>query len=308
MPSPESVQVRAMLQTVKHAPPAANIEEMRAGLEALSGQTPLPADTQVEKVDVAGIPSEWVSAPHVASDRAMLYLHGGAYLLGSLNTHRELAARLSAACGLRVLVVDYRLAPEHLFPAAVEDGTAAYRWLLKSGFSPKHLVIAGDSAGGGLSAATLVALRDAGDPLPAGAVLLSPWTDLAATGESLKTRAELDPWLSPEGLAPAAQMYLGQTDARHPLASPIYADLHGLPPLLIQVGTDEIIHDDSTRLAERAIAADVPVKLDIWEGMWHVWQSFAYSLPEGRQAIEQIGEFVRPLVGLASTTGLANNV
>jgi acetyl esterase/lipase len=200
---------------------------------------------------------------------------------------------------MRGLVIDYRLAPENPFPAALEDATAAYRWLLKSGFKPEQIVIAGDSAGGGLSLSTMVSLRDAGDPLPRGAVLLSPWTDLAGTGESIKTHAEIDPWLNADNLIPFAALYFGKEDGRHPLVSPLYADLHGLPPMLIQVGSDEILLDDSTRLASRAQAAGVEVKMEVWDGLWHVWHIFASQLPEGQKAIEDLGRFARQQVGLA---------
>jgi acetyl esterase/lipase len=192
-----------------------------------------------------------------------------------------------------VLLIDYRLAPEHPHPAAVEDSTRAYRWLLETGSNPKRMAIAGDSAGGGLTVATLVALRDAGVPLPAAAVCLSPWVDLEGIGESMTTKAAVDPMVQREPLLRMASMYLAGQDPRTPLAAPLYADLRGLPPLLIQVGTAETLLDDSVRLAERARAAGVQVTLEPWEDMIHVWQAFAAMLPEGQQAIERIGEFLR---------------
>jgi acetyl esterase/lipase len=240
----------------------------------------------------------------VDPDRTILYLHGGAYTRGSIVSHRALVARLSAASGARALVIAYRLAPENPFPAAVEDATAAYRWLLEQHIQPDQLVVSGDSAGGGLSLALLLALRDAGHPLPAGAALLSPWTDLAGTGESIRTLAGADPWLNAERLMLTAGLYLAGADACNPLASPLYGDLHGLPPLLIQVGTDEILLDDATRLAERARAAGVPVTLEVWERMWHVFQSFAAEIPEGRQAVEKIGAFVRQVTQARSPASL----
>jgi acetyl esterase/lipase len=191
------------------------------------------------------------------------------------------------------LLIEYRLAPEHVFPAALEDALTAYRWLLANGTKPEHIVIGGDSAGGGLAMALLTTLRDKGDPLPAGAVLLSPWTDVAGTGESMTTHAEIDPWLSSAAFNFVAPLYAGAEDIRNPLISPVFADLHGLPPLYIHVGTDEILLNDSTRLAERAKAVGVTAHLQVWEGMWHVFQAFAYTLPEGQQAIDQIGEFIR---------------
>jgi acetyl esterase/lipase len=214
------------------------------------------------------------------------------YVIGSINTHRDLASRLSLAAAARVLLIDYRLAPEHPFPAAVDDATAAYRWLLSSGADPSHMVIAGDSAGGGLTVATLVALRDAGTPLPAAGVCLSPWVDLECSGESMTTKAAADPMVRRDGLMKMAEWYLAGQPPRTPLAAPLYADLSGLPPLLIQVGTAEVLLDDSTRLAERARKAGVTVTLEPWEDMIHVWQAFAALLPEGRQAIDRIGEFI----------------
>ncbi len=204
-----------------------------------------------------------------------------------------MAARISRASGARVLAINYRLAPEHPFPAAVEDATAAYRWLLAQGIAPNRIVIAGDSAGGGLTISTLLALRDAKQPLPAAAVPISPWTDLAATGESLRTLAGKDPMVQAEPLKEMAKLYLGKADAKNPLASPLYADFKGLPPMLIQVGGAEILLDDAKRVADKAKAAGVMVELEVWDEMVHVWHVFAKLLPEGQQAIDRIGRFVR---------------
>ena len=254
---------------------------------------PLPSDVATEAVRANGVPAEWVWVPTAAADRVVLYVHGGAYVIGSINTHRDLAGRISRASGARVLNVDYRLAPEHPHPAAVEDATAAYRWLVANGRAPARLAIAGDSAGGGLTIATLVALRDAGDPLPAAGVCLSPWVDLEGIGESMSSRAHLDPMVQKDHLLRMAKLYLGDLHPRTPLAAPLYADLSGLPPLLIQVGTAETLLDDATRIAERAKKAGVDVTLDVWEDMIHVFQAFAAMLPEGQQAVEQIGEYLR---------------
>jgi monoterpene epsilon-lactone hydrolase len=248
-------------------------------------------------VEAGGVPAEWIATPEALHERGIYYLHGGGYTLGSINTHREMISRLSRAARARALAIDYRLAPEHPFPAAVEDSTAAYRWLLAIGVDPARLVIAGDSAGGGLTVATLVALRDAGDPLPAAAVCLSPWVDLEGLGESMTTRAEVDPMVQREELLQHVKAYLGDAHPRTPLAAPLYADLRGLPPLLIQVGTAETLLDDSTRLAERAKAAGVDVVLEPWDDMIHVWQFCAAILPEGQQAIDRIGEFIRKHTG-----------
>jgi len=292
MESSAYTRIRSTLRAMKAAPPG-DIEQSRAALDALLGRYPLPEGTNVESISAGGVPAEWVSTGEVDADRVILLLHGGAYTRGSFVTHRGLAARLSAASRARVLVIAYRLAPEHTFPAPVEDATAAYRWLLQSGIRPDRLVLAGDSAGGGLAVATLLALRDAGDDLPSGAVLLSPWTDLTGTAESVRALAGVDPWLNAERLALVAGLYLGGGDPRNPLASPLYGDLRGLPPLLIQVGTDEILLDDATGLARRGEADGVEVTLEVWEGMWHVFQGFAAEIPEGQQAIDKIGAFVQ---------------
>jgi acetyl esterase/lipase len=251
-----------------------------------------PAGTAVDLVDAGGVPAEWVAAPGVSPGRVLLYFHGGAYQIGSPANLRHLVALLSGAAGARALSVDYRLAPEHPFPAAIEDALAAYRWLLASGIDPALIAVAGDSAGGGLALGALVALRDAGDPMPAGAVMLSPWTDLALTGDSLRTRAAVEVMIKPEGLPEDVALYLAGADPRHPYASPLYADLRGLPPLLIHVGDAEVILDDSTRLAARASEAGVEVSLEIWDDMPHVFPAFAGLLPEADQAIERVGSWL----------------
>jgi monoterpene epsilon-lactone hydrolase len=270
-----------------------SIEEQRAQMEINLTQFELPKDVHCEPVNTGGAPAEWITTPGVVTDRVICYLHGGGYVLGSINTHRELASRLSRAAKARVLILDYRLAPEHPFPAAVDDSTAAYRWLLSVGVDPARLVIAGESAGGGLTVATLVALRDAGEPLPAAGICLSPWVDLECLGESIVTKAEIDPVVNKDLILMLAKAYLGDTDPCTPLASPLYADLTGLPPLLIQVGTAECLFDDARRLADRARAAGVDVTLEPWDDMIHMWHMFAAILPEGQQAIDRIGEFIR---------------
>lgn len=298
MASPELQTIVQMIRQQAQARQGQpSIEEMRAGIEAMAAMFPVPPDVQREPVVANGVPAEWLVAPGAAADRAILYLHGGGYVVGSITSHRDLAARISRAAGTRVMIIDYRLAPEHPFPAAVDDALVAYRWLIAQQLDPRQLVIAGDSAGGGLTIATLVALRDAGDPLPAAAVTLSPWVDLEAIGESMTTRADLDPMLQRDGLLGMATAYLGGADPRTALAAPLYADLTGLPPLLIQVGTAEMLHSDATRLAERAQAAGVDVTLDVWDDMFHVWQMYAAMLPEGQQAIERIGQFVQSALG-----------
>jgi epsilon-lactone hydrolase len=254
---------------------------------------PVPPDVRCERVSAGGVPAEWVAAPGAAEDRTILYLHGGGYAIGSIDSHRAMAAGLSHASGARVLLIGYRLAPEHPFPAAVEDSIAAYRWLLRQGVEPSRIAIAGDSAGGGLTVATLVALRDAKDRLPAAGVCISPWVDMEASGESMTTKAAEDPMIQRDIIEWFAALYVKKDDRRAPLASPIYADLSGLPPLYVLVGTAETLLDDSIRLAERARKAGVQVTLEPWEGMIHVWPAFASMLDEGREAIDMIGAFVR---------------
>jgi acetyl esterase/lipase len=300
MPSEHLEQV---INAIKSAPgrDGATIEERRAAMEAVTVMFPVSEDVTCQPVDAAGVPAEWISAPGVDPHRVIFYLHGGGYAIGSINTHREMVSRLSGAAAARALSVGYRLAPEHPFPAAVEDATAAYRWLLSTGAEPSRIIIAGDSAGGGLTVATLVALRDAGDPLPAAAVCLSPWVDMEGLGDSMTSKADLDPMIQRETLLEGAKAYLGGADPRTPLAAPIHADLAGLPPMLIQVGTAETLLDDSVRLAARAKSAGVDVTLEPWDDMIHVWQFFAALLPEGRQAVDRIGEFVRQHTGTART-------
>jgi len=267
------------------------LPERRALMDS-AGAPPAPG-TAVEPADADGVPAEWVTAAGVSGDRVLLFFHGGAYHLGSPARLRSVVARLSVAASARVLSAGYRLAPEYPFPAAVEDALTAYRWLIAGGTDARQVVISGDSSGGGLALAALVALREAGDPLPGAAVVMSPWTDLALAGESLRTRAAADVLLTPEGAREAADWYLAGQDPRHPHASPLYADLRGLPPILIQAGDAEILRDDSARFAVAAQAAGVDVTLEIWPEMPHVWHVFAGLLPEADQAIERIGAWLR---------------
>jgi acetyl esterase/lipase len=222
----------------------------------------------------------------------MLYVHGGGYILGSMRTHRVMLAHLARASGIMVLGLEYRLAPENPFPAPVDDTVAAYRWLLTRGYDPRKIVLAGDSAGGGLVVAALVAMRYVGEPLPAAGICLSPWVDMEAAGQSFITNAASDPSVAKERIVRMAGVYLAGKSAQAPLASPIHADLRGLPPLLIQVGSIETLLDDAKALAERAEAAGVSVELEVWEDMPHVWHLFAPMLPEAQQAIARVGEFV----------------
>lgn len=245
-------------------------------------------------VEAGGVAAEWVVAPASHSRRHILYLHGGGFALGSPALYRHLTWRIAAAAQARVLAIDYRLAPEHPFPAALDDAVAAYAWLLAGGADSRRVAIIGDSAGGGLVFSLLLRCRDEGRlPLPAAAVALSPWTDLAMTGASLRRNARADPFIDGSDMALIAGWYLGGADPRNPYASPLYGDPAGLPPSLIQVGSDEILRDDATRMADRLRAAGREVELEIWPRMPHVWHLFAAMMPEARRAIARVGAFVR---------------
>jgi epsilon-lactone hydrolase len=242
------------------------------------------------------MPAAWPpsgSEHRASTPRAVLYLHGGGYAIGSLNTHRRLAYDISAACGARVLVIDYRLAPEHPFPAAVEDATTAWRWLLQQGLRPNRLAIAGDSAGGGLTIATLVNLRDHKLALPSCAVAISPWIDLEGIGTSMTARSAQDPMVQKMGLLWMAEMYLAGKDPKTPLAAPLHADLKGLPPILVQVGSAETLLDDATRLAEKLHTSGGEVRLAVWPNQLHVFPFFAPILSEGRDGCLEIGHYIR---------------
>jgi len=251
----------------------------------------VPASIRVTPASLGGVPGEWVEGPK-AGELVLLYLHGGGYFGCSAETHRPITVGF-ALQGFRVYAPDYRLAPENRFPAAVDDAVAVYRALLNAGHSPGHIVISGESAGGGLTLSLMLALRAPGIPLPACAAVFSPWTDLAATGDSIRTNSNRCSMFIGTDIGPSARYYLGDTDPRNPLASPLYADLTGLPPLLIHVGADEVLRDDSTRLAERARAAGVTVELKIWPVVPHAWQLAAHMIPEGRASLREAGDFLR---------------
>lgn len=249
----------------------------------------VPSTIQISPAHLGGVPGERLEGPSPGST-VLLYLHGGGYFACSAETHRPITA-FFALHGFRVFAPDYRLAPENPFPAAVDDAVAFYRGLLRAGYLPERIVVAGESAGGGLTLSLMLALRSAGVPLPAAAALFSPWTDLAATGDSIRTTTARCAMFHGAGVAFSARYYLGVTDPRHPLASPLYADLAGLPPLFIHVGEDEVLLDDSTRLAERARAAGVPVDLKIWPVVPHAWQLAPHLIPEARQSLRESAAF-----------------
>ena len=292
MPSPQHEAIVAAIVAQQASPPATppTIEESRAGFEAMTAAFAVPADVRVEPTRAGSVPAAWISTPGARDDAALLYLHGGGYMLGSVRTHTELCGRIARATGLRVLAIDYRLAPEHPFPAAVDDAVAAHRWLLAQGLDPGRLAVGGDSAGGGLALATLVALRAAGERLPACAVCLSPYTDLS---DERPAEGNGDPLITAEALPMMASTYLQGRNPKEPTASPVFADFRGLPPLLIQVGTRERLLSDSLRVAERARAAGVDVTLEKGEGLVHVWHLFGPEMPEAREAVARIGAFVR---------------
>ncbi len=271
----------------------ADLHAQRARLDAMGDLFAVPADVRVEEAEVGGVKGEWVRGPHARRDAALIHLHGGGYALGSPKSHRHLAVLLSCNSNLPVFVPHYRLAPEHPFPAGLDDSLAVYEALVQSQIVPQKIAISGDSAGGGLAMATLVALRDKADTLPACAAVISPWVDLTQSGESHRTRSPRDPIITPERLEPLVAAYIGTGDVRNPLISPLFADLQGLPPLLIQVGSEEALHSDAVELWRKAEAAGVEVSFESWGKMVHVWHAFHTLLSEGRDAVHRMGAFLK---------------
>lgn len=258
----------------------------------------LPEGFSLAPVTIGNLAAEWMLPPQAPKDKAVLYFHGGGYVVGSIPSHRPIVSKFVKEIGVGALVFDYRLAPEHPFPAGLEDAVAAYRWLLENGFTAQHIVFMGDSAGGGLCLATLLAVRDRSLPLPAGAVALSPWTDLKNTGESLISNARLDT-LSWAGSEPVfSKYYAGDQDPGLPWISPLYGDLHDLPPLLLYVGGDERLRDDSIRFAKKAREAGVQVALTVGEGLFHCYPACAPLFPEANKAMTEIGVFIRQQLGV----------
>ena len=290
MSDPEIAALRALIAS---RPRASEIAQMRKDIDARGLDFGLPSDVVTEKVSANGVPAEWTSTPGADTSQAILYLHGGGYVIGSLDSHRHLAAEAGRAAGTRTLAIDYRMAPEHPFPAAVEDSVAAYRFLLDSGIAAGSIAIAGDSAGGGLVVGAILAIRDAGLALPGCAWCISPWVDMEALGQSFTDRAAADPTVQAPTIRFMAEAYLAGADPRSVYAAPLYGDLRGLPPMLIQVGACETLVDDSIQLARRAGIADVLVDLQIWPEMIHVWHLYHPVLSAGRRAIASGGSFVR---------------
>lgn len=290
MPDAEIEVIRRILEA---NPRPEGLRERRQRLDALGEQYSLPPDVRVETADANGVKAEWTSTDEADPQSVIMYLHGGGYIAGSLKSHRHMVAQAGREARSRTMALDYRLAPEHPFPAAVEDAVAGYRFLLSRGFAATRIAIAGDSAGGGLTIALLVSLRDAGLPLPACAWCVSPWLDLEGGGASMTGKASVDPMVQRAYLIELAAAYLGSADPRTPLAAPLYADLRGLPPMLIQVGSAETLLDDAVRLAGAAGAADVRVRLEVWPDMIHVWHLFYQQVTAGRRALAEAGAFIR---------------
>jgi acetyl esterase/lipase len=293
-----SPQLDALHALIRERPPhTATIAERRQAWEALAARFPVPADIAVEAVDANGVPGLFVSPPGVAQDRVLLFFHGGAFTLGSSRSYRELVGRMARTAGVRGLVIDYRLTPEHPFPAGLEDCIAAYEWLLGQGIAAKNIALAGDSAGGNLLVATLLALRDKGVALPACGVCISGWYDLTNGSESLRPAVSRDVFVPMKLIDTAPLAYLNGADASDPRASPLLGDLGGLPPLLIHVGEPELLVDDARRLADKVRAAGGTAELEIWPDMPHIWHFFGPMLDEGRAATDQAGRFIKSHVG-----------
>ena len=268
---------------------------MRQGFEDMLTQFPVAQGVTFEEVDLDGLPARWCIPPGARQGRMLLYLHGGGYMVGNPKAYGPLTSELASRLKARVLTPDYRLAPENPYPAALDDAVKVYRWLLAHGVAAKSIAIAGDSCGGGLTVAALAAIRDAGLPLPIGAAVISPWADMAADSDSLTSKAAEDQLITADGLRGMAGAYLAGAPPRTPGASPVYANLAGLPPLLIQVGSSEILLDDSTRLAARAGAAGVKVRLEVWPQMFHVWHAYASLLDEAAGALDDMAGFIDAL-------------
>lgn len=286
--------VRLCARAIRRLARRKSLAETRDWLQSIERLIPSPPrGVEIAAADAGGLAADDIAASRSQTDRRVLYLHGGGYRIGSRKLYRHVTWRIASATRARLVAIDYRLAPEHPFPCALDDAIAAYRWLLANGDDARRIVVMGDSAGGGLTLALLLALRERALPLPGAAVALSPWTDLALTGATLAANAAADPIIDVEELPQFAADYLAGADPRNPFASPLYGDLAGLPPILIQAGSDEVLLDDSVRLAEGLRRANSPVDLHVWPRMFHGWQLFAPLLPESRQAIEQIGAFAR---------------
>jgi monoterpene epsilon-lactone hydrolase len=287
------IEIAELRKIIVANPMPSDLGELRKVGDMDAERFPLDSGVKVEQVVANNVPAEWTTSPGADHKRVVLYLHGGGFVFGSILSHRHLVAEIGRVARCRTLAIDYRLAPEHPFPAPVEDAIAAYRFLLESGIQPRHITIAGDSAGGGLVISTLVAIKEAGLQQPACGWAISPWVDMEARGETFGTLADVDPMVKKSAIDELAITYLNGADPRSPLASPIHADLRNIAPLLIHVGAAEVLLDDALKLAQRAGAANVPVRLEVWPDMVHIWHVFHRILKDGRRAVEEGGSFIR---------------
>ncbi len=293
-------QVRALLAAAPIAEENQSPQKMRENMETITANFPIPEEATIRETTLGNVRGEWTEMPATDKNRVILYFHGGGYVIGSPKTHRPLITKLAASAGVRIFAPDYRMGPENPFPAAVEDAAAVYKALMEEeGFKPENIAVSGDSAGGGLTMALLLKLRDDGAPLPKCAAPISPWVDLTGESKTMDSHASRDPMVQRDGLLQMAGWYLGGADAKNPLASPLFADLKTLPPLLIQVGSEETLLDDSRNLHKNAEAASVDAKLEVWDEMIHVWHAFHFMLPEGARALEGIAAFFKKHWGMA---------
>ncbi|MFX1273784.1 MAG: alpha/beta hydrolase [Promethearchaeota archaeon] len=294
MVSKEFTRIYKVLSGRKKVGYTPTLEEQRANLDLIAAMAKKDDDMQINQIDAGGCPAEWISTNDSTENRAVLYLHGGGYVAGGPHTHRGIATRLSRLIKGRTLLLDYRLAPENPFPAGLEDCINAYKWLINSeGIAPKNIIIAGDSSGGGLTIATQLKLKEENIPLPRITICISPWIDLTLTSNAFKNNAEIDPFLTPELLISASKWYYGENDPKDPFITTLYGALQGLPPILITVGTQELLYDDAVHLAERAKEAGVEVVLEIFKDMIHVFQAFIGFFPEAQEGMDKIGEFIK---------------
>lgn len=281
---------------MRHAP----VEKMRKSMDTVGRLVRRARHVAVETTEVCGLHAEWYRPPGAAEGKVLLYLHGGAYVMGSCKSHRGMVTHIARDSGVNALLPEYRLAPEHPFSAGLDDCVAVYRSLLADGYQPHDIMVAGDSAGGGLTVALMLVLRHAGDPLPVGGVLLSPFLDFTVSGESVKTRAAQEPWFDAADIDVMIGYYCKGEDLENPLLSPVYANVAGLPPMLIQVGDDEILLSDSTRFADKMTAAGCSAEIEVFPEMWHVFQLFVGKMPESKAAIHKIAAFIKERLSIIS--------
>lgn len=302
MPSKKSEELNTLYRSWAAAlasNPAMPLDQLRLLFDHWGDVTAEPGGVDYSETDAGGVPAMWAAPKGCAADRVILCMHGGGFVVASMYTHRKVYGHLAKAIGCRALILDYRRAPEHVHPAQVEDATTAYAWLLGQGIKPGHIALTGDSAGGALAVTTLLRLRERGLPMPAATMPLSPWVDMEITGNSMTTNRERDVLVQKEIVEGMAATFLGESGNRKdPLANPLYADLRGLPPMYIQLGGDETLLDDSSRLAERAREAGVDVRLDVFPQLQHVFHFSAGRAPEADAAIRKLTEWVRPKLGL----------